>query len=471
MTTPRTFQQGAIFQRAFDDTPRALASHRRDRLPVLLPLLVVFSSLSLDLYLGPGYPLPNFWGYLLLLTVYLREPETFSANEVKFVALLLLFPSLSLFTYDMAFFVDRLKGYLAYGYSLIFGLLLYKTLVRYSQAVILRSLAVLLVVLFLLTSLERFTPMEAVFAALRESLHPINVYVSDGRDLSMVGFVRPKLLWREPAGFAQFVTLVIWSISILAPRKLSVFLGVLGLTVVAYLMIGSPVLLLAVIGAGAIFLPALIRSTGFWIAALGTLLAVVLASIVLVHDSRTIPIPGAERLSNIIQGDDSSFQKRLGVPGMTALNVLSDHPLFGLGISGTEAGFSYFSEAYGAFGYKLYDDGKWHTKIHSAGLNFLISFGILGSLIYGVCFFFAFGGLIGFSGVVLLAALLAVLQLSMGTYVTPGFWGPIAMLTAFIAVSGSASGSPIAQARHDAPHCLPHRPEPASSRTECTPNP
>lgn len=414
---------------------RSATAGRGGELPFpLLAPLIVLSLVNINLYLTPSYPVPHFYGFLFVAVAFLHRPSGFTADELKFLYLLLLFPAASLFLADMQFFPGRLKGFLAYVYSIGFGLLFYRAILQNTPECLRRCLTYILAMVLILLTLERYTPMQGIFSDLRYFLHPTSVYDSDARDLAMVGFIRPKLIWREPAHVAQFVTLMIWCLAILSPKRLSAFVIGTGLVAVAYALIGSPIIILTILGLFVIFLPMLFRQTSLPTACLCTILTLAALAIGVILSGRgALPsIAGEERIAAIMSGEDGSFQKRISIPASTAKNVVADYPLFGLGISGTEAGFQHFSNAYAAFGIRLYDDGSWHTKIHSTVVNVIISFGVVGSLIYLACFCHAFNILVGTRGLMLLLALLAIFQLSRGSIVTPHFWIPVCLLAGVI---------------------------------------
>lgn len=423
-----------------DTIPTSTPSARRTNFfPLLLALTIVLSLANIDLHLTAGILLPGFWGLLCVGLMVLRQPEMLRLqnHELKGLGLLLLLPCLSLYTGEMAYFVERLKGFAVYFYSILFGFLFYRAIIGNSPQALRRCFLGILVLTLICAGLERYTGLREQFHALRVLLHPISSYESDSRDFRIVGFVRPKLIWSEPAHLAQFVTIAIWSISILSPRRAGPFLRSLAFTLVAYALIGSPVLILAGVGVLWIYLPGLLQTKGTSTALGGSFLgfACIAAIATFSMVDTEFGLPGERRIASILRGDDGSFESRIAIPLETARNVLDEHPFFGLGISGTEAGFQYFSAAQESFGRRIYRNTRWHTKIHSVLANLLISFGLLGTTLYLISFVAALRSFASPPSLLLMLGIIGLFQLSTGTIVAPQFWIPVFLFTALVKVN------------------------------------
>jgi hypothetical protein len=391
---------------------------------LILYLLLFIPFVGIDMYFAEGIPVPTFFGFLLISTCYFMFfRKKFGVSSILHFSLFIIIPFISLIINDLDNIFGRFKGFLALAYCVAFAQLYYGCISNYSKYELLRGVKVCLGALVAFILIERFVPgVPEILHAVRDFVYVKDVYTNDLRDINDYGFVRPKLIFAEPAHLALYMTPLLWAYLLLEENRKLVFLLCILIPIFGHLFIGSPIFILC---AGGSFSVALFKVMPFRLYLPSLVLFVVLAVAFLFlaasgFDSRT---------GEIVRGEDQSARNRIFIPYRLVESVLSERPAFGIGVSGTESAYSEFSVAYSKFGIRIFEgDVSWQHGIHFLGLNILLSFGIIGSLflfliLTGILFRF-----LPIEYVFLFYQLTGLLQLAWGAYIDPYFWVVCALL-------------------------------------------
>jgi len=193
----------------------------------------------------------------------------------------------------------------------------------------------ILVILFGVT-LENFTPFKEVSDSFRDVMYTrVTTYYNDARDIAQYGMVRPKLFSSEPSyvGTFLFFCLVGWLLSATSPNRLHFYL----VLVIGFISIRSPVILLAAL---APLVHVFANQRDRWsfrrLLILGAATVLLIPAIYLLIEATMMP-----RVQAMLDGSDSSTFRRLVIPLRMMVDVLSDHPLLGLGFGAKESAFGY----------------------------------------------------------------------------------------------------------------------------------
>ncbi|WP_284375496.1 hypothetical protein [Amylibacter marinus] len=157
---------------------------------------------------------------------------------------------------------------------------------------------------------------------------PQFIYQNDTRDIHGYGFIRPKLFTSEPSHLGKYCAIILCALIILEQDIRKVW-GIIALAILAFSIVRSPVILISLI-------LALVRI--FQIFGLTTILrhrGMVLMFLVAVG-----VITGIFALQfnqRMAQGIDPSFYIRVIRPLLVTQEVLTQHPLLGMGIGARDA--------------------------------------------------------------------------------------------------------------------------------------
>lgn len=253
-------------------------------------------------------------------------------------------------------------------------------------------------------------------------------YASDARDLAMVGFIRPKVFGPEPAHLAGFlfVCMVVTSFVMRTARGM---LALFACNVIAWLLIGSPVLLLSLI---ALCIVSVYRFGSFLIYLL-PLVLFACAALLLVQPSKlgTVTEGVQARFEGLFSGDergirDDSVRSRLYVPFAVSIpNSIAHNPLWGVGIGGKEKLSRMIDPNYSRYSESI---GSTEQTLGTNSLGSMIStLGILG-------FFFTIGLVlwywapIGFNSLAIASLSVGLFFFTRGAYETQSFWFAIFLI-------------------------------------------
>lgn len=253
-------------------------------------------------------------------------------------------------------------------------------------------------------------------------------YSADARDAVLTGFPRPVLFTSEPSLVAIGFMIMINSWLILRPSVRRLSIAVLS-TLALFPLIGSLVLLLSLgasVGLFAILARRMRQSL------LGGLVVVALAA------GFTALVPAASgRLADRVQGalgqvrtlQSTSENVRLVFPAVTAVDVLTQAPAFGVGLSGKEAigGLS-----------SLPFDFITDVPLSNNLANLLIYLGLLGTAVF-LWLWRRYLHRLGVRHMVAVLVPVLALSQSMGGFETPRFWGYVFLVVGTLRVAESAS--------------------------------
>lgn len=168
-------------------------------------------------------------------------------------------------------------------------------------------------------------------------------YIADMRDIVEHGGVRPKAFASEPSYLAQYGSLLFIGAFLTSVRAVNRLFFIL-IFVVFIFLVRSPSLVSGVAAVPLYYLMATVnlpfrRSSGvrpwelgaFWI----VVFYIVAIGAILILVGNAAQLDG--RIAAILEGRDSSYLQRIGVPFAIAYQVISNWPIFGVGIGGNES--------------------------------------------------------------------------------------------------------------------------------------
>lgn len=302
-----------------------------------LALLVVF---FLGIYLGVSIsitdkiPFPAApAGVAGIILLWRRRDQVPAQHLAALFMIVLLYLAASLCATNIANLPKRFTGLVQLTYSLIVSYAMFMTLLQASR----KQLATLFMsfTLFILVGslLESHVGLNVISDAVRQKIYDSGVYDSDLRDQLLYGKVRPKLFTSEPSAVTFGFTLFsfAWFMVSEHRRKLLIFLGLLTVSLVAT---PGPTLMLAVLLLPPYYYFVLPSTplgrfgTGY---RLGILIAGTLALMIFAIVGSTLY---AERLGDIMRGNDPSFFYRVIGPALVAIEVVQHYPWAGAGLTG-----------------------------------------------------------------------------------------------------------------------------------------
>ena len=383
--------------------------------------------MGINLYITSTVFVPSFYAFAfvaILIIIHGLYPKLKDFNNLL---AFLFIPFLSVLTGNLEYINERFQGLLVLGYSSILVLLFWGYIKSFEIETLRAVCFFLLCCTVIFVALERTTPMSDFFYIIRDKLYPVGLYINDKRDIAQYGFVRPKFLFSEPAHLALHSIVICWCYLILSGKSiLADVIKCLFISALLYILVGSPIYLLGAIGSLLIFSQRFPGTKNLLFAFLLLLFGLIFFLI-------EVEVPGLERLQNIIDGKDGSANHRLVMPFSITVSVLSEYPIWGTGISGSESAFDSFSSALGQHGIAAHQDElSWKYNIHSVFLNLLISFGLVGFLSFFIISFVILAKRLPLKKVTLFFALALLLQLTWGAIILPRYWLLLALIALFL---------------------------------------
>ena len=233
-------------------------------------------------------------------------------------------------TASMAAYWDKMRGLLFFIYGLSGALGLYLGIVSSTPKAISNLTLGLMVFIIIGASLESFFGVSAISDSFREKFM-LTPYFADQRDIEFIGRIRPKLFTSEPSYLAGFFALMSFQWLVLsdgAAKGLKFF----SLTAVSGYVIGSPMVVVAVIGGFAIEFYKNSRkrnkstkSKKLMLTVFGVIAILLLSTTILQN-----------RIQETLDGKEGSFVIRIVTPFYMALLAIEQNALFGVGLSGAE---------------------------------------------------------------------------------------------------------------------------------------
>ncbi len=322
-----------------------------------------------------------FIGFFFVIT---HLPKYFKSN-LKYFYLIILFFFLSVFfgpnKFDSLLLQERFLGFVQMFTSLIIAVAIFFELEKYDLKLLSNFFLALFSILIFGEIIEILTPFKFILDQIMQPLFPDGYYAGYDekimRDESLYAFYRPKFFTSEASHLGKFVSmcLLFWRLSTSSRNKNIIFLLLL---IIAFLIIRSP-LILFLIPIHFLIVFTLERVS---IKKINLIPAVATFFLFLVLIVSSIQVLN-ERINLANFGNDSSLDARLIIPAFVTSEVLSEFPLFGVGIAGKEAIENIVIEKFQELdpNFKPRSMKELLDKNHAATLQYLIYFGLLGTFI------------------------------------------------------------------------------------------
>lgn len=384
---------------------------------VLLVLFLVSIYLEVRLYITGSIFVPSFFTLLILMPIvsamYIKRIYRY---EAIFVGQVLVVLSLTaLLSPGFAYIDQKLLGLLQTTVSLVGGILLFRLLDDLPKVWVARILLVLSIGLLIGAFLEVAGPLREVSLSFREAAYggpgDYAVYRNDERDLGITGFPRATVFTAEPSLLAIgfFVFINSWLILAYSGRNLAVACL---LTLVMFISSGSPVLIMSIIVSLIVALFSKVRVGSF----LSAIVIICIGTFGITWGQPQVFSNLFERFGSSYENIDTqqrtSENERLVYPYVTLVNVITESPFFGVGVSGKEV-------------IERYERLPVDPKV-ALGNNVLAHFfsylGLIGSLLF-VLVFLEYCRRVGVNRIALLLILLVALSQMLGGFETPRLWG------------------------------------------------
>ena len=299
---------------------------------------------------------------------------------LSFVTLLGIIFSDHISEYD----IERMKGFIQLIYSMFLSFIFYLNLKKWNPHKLCRLFIFFIFFILIGAILEIYTDFKEISDNFRNIVFRSNLYNADLRDIYFYGIIRPKLFTEEPSHVAKFYTLClfVWfSLSNHKYRYIILFI----LTSIGLFLIRSPILLIIV--PISYFIEIFLRKNlKFKIilkrkrVILEKSLAVIIVFLTILglYSFNTVL---EKRLTEIASGNDDSFNLRFLGPGLIAIEVLKEYPIWGAGVTGKEAISGIIDEVYYKINVNYYSIHSFSTNI---AMSFLIYYGLLGGILFGL---------------------------------------------------------------------------------------
>lgn len=399
----------------------------------LVVILMFAVYLEIPLYFTETFYVPGAILVFSIPALLLINRNLISKSDLIFVieigAILLL---TAFYSPGTEFLEHKLSGVAQTTVAIVGGILLAKEIGRLRRVTAEKIFFCLTLALLIGTILEVLGVLSGVSDSFREVAYGrggYSVYSNEERDLLLAGFSRPKLFTSEPSLLAVgfFVFSTSWLLLLTTMKRWLLFLAA---TMLMLYFTASPILL---ISAGiSVFIKYLnqyrVKKTG-WIGVIATLGIILVISFFVFSGDFLEKINS--RFSNAASGaliyEISSENLRIVFPYLTAADVLSSSPIFGVGISG--------KDVVGLFSTLPIDPG------HALGNNNLaalfIYMGLVGGL--GFIYFFYRYSRLSLAPSHQLKLMILVLGFSqmMGGFESPRFWGYVFIFIEVLRLSQS----------------------------------
>lgn len=455
----------------------ALHSHATVADQILVGLYLLGIYLGISLHLPGGVPVPQVVAGVAGMALLLKNAPRVTTRHLVALITVLVIGVLSVLTApEYQYLGERFKGFVQFTYSLLIGygffLAAHRLTRRWLAGFLLSFCGVILIGCLLESTVPAF---KAASDAFRGLVFEAGVYDADIRDQMLYGMVRPKLFTSEPSfvSFAYTLFAFGWYVVSRLPGKTFIYIGML---MAGYLLLKGPTLVLGV-GLVAVHEVLLASRTGavgsrrlnMSRASLATLVSAVLAVAGLIVAMQLFQT----RVENILAGYDPSFFARIIAPPIIAFDVIGDHPLTGVGLTGWEYIEGMVQQLYATTRWLAMDTG-FESAAHAITNYFWLHWIFLG-LLWGIAVLIAMSWYltrIGVPSVLFCWAVWTVFGQAAGGYVDPRTWTVLALAAAISVVyereaAAEASRRPLyPAAQRPAP---PRNPSPAAVRRPLLP--
>jgi hypothetical protein len=286
---------------------------------------------------------------------------------------------------------ERMKGLLYLCYSLWVAYVFYALLRGADRKRVARWAGILAVAIIVGSLLEDYAGLRAMSDMFRHvAFDPDLLYENQLRDIALFGQVRPKLFTEEPSYVALAFLLATFVWFGLTQTRLR-HVTLMALTATAFFLIRSPIVLLTL--PGAVVTELLLSSPGRWMSVTRRVRRRVRIALLGAATIVGLGIAGGTvlkaRWERVREGRDLSTLIRIVGPVVIAKDVITEYPLWGVGVTGKELLRREVTRVFGGLGFQVYDT----NKIINATWLFVIYYGVLGGLLFGVGFLALMRGL------------------------------------------------------------------------------
>jgi len=385
------------------------------RVLTLWYLLVMFTVFSLqvgDLRITCFFALPA------ALAMFARNMNSANRREMWPLALLLGVALLSVIAgKDAEFIGERSQSFVLFCYSIFMAYALRLELGRAQRSDVSWISGWLLSTIMIAAVLERLGPLRPASDAFRAWNSPY-VYAAERRDLIIAGFIRPSIFTAEPSyaalGIAVFS--IAWFVSTKSRYRVMLF-GLV--TVLALILIRSPILAISLPPVGLILLAGAFRQSSRSRRAEHVFFAVTFLMFATILSYLGVGAMSAARGG--IAGDQS-LAVRLVAPPRIAAAVLGDSPMLGAGLGGRGVLLTEFETVFHQLDLtRAINSSNNEIRLPNVFWEHWIYFGLAGGVIAAYAIVRYFRTLCG-GNCIAAALFLFLLANSFGGYSTPRFW-------------------------------------------------
>lgn len=358
------------------------------------------------------------------------------------IVLLYLFASFS--TGDLTGLSKRFTGLVQLTYSFVIGYAMFLTLLQASRAQLSKMFLGLSLFILIGCLLESYAGLDSLSDAVRQKLYDSGIYEADLRDQLLYGKVRPKLFTSEPSAVTFGYTLFTfaWFVVSQHRRKLLIFGALMA---VGLIVMPGPTLLLGLLLLPPYYLFVLPDTPPIGKFGAGYRLAMlVFGSLVLLIFAVLGATVYAERLGQILNGNDPSFFYRVIGPALVAFEVMKERPWAGSGLTGE----NFIADlVMNVFVQSSHFSAGWRiTKISEVLTNYFWLHWIYLGLVWGVVTFVGLSvwlRLIGAPSLVFCWSVWLIFGQASGAYVAPKTW-TVLLLAAAVSLLHQRVAVPVA---------------------------
>ncbi|MDE1145963.1 MAG: hypothetical protein PW843_04980 [Azospirillaceae bacterium] len=297
-------------------------------------LLGIYTGFAIQI--TPNVPFPAaISGVTGVVLLWRRRHRISPGGLAAFLGVTLLLLASILYAPGLDLLSKRTTGLLQMIYSLVISYALFLTVVEAGPAAFCRLMLVFILTIIVGTVLETYAGLGAISDAVRQKIYTSGVYDADIRDELLYGKVRPKLFTSEPSAVTFSYTLFsfCWLLTSTWRYKR---VGYLFMMAAAMVAMPGPTLLLMLLLLG---LHEMVPKGGdeaptllsVRLIKIGTVAALALIAFAVIASSVY-----SARLDNIANGDDESFFYRVIGPFLVTVEVVKNHPILGIGLTGEQ---------------------------------------------------------------------------------------------------------------------------------------
>jgi hypothetical protein len=302
---------------------------------VLLLIFFIGIYLGVIVQITAKIPFPSApSGVAGLFLLWRRRDDIVPAHLGALFGIVLLYLFASFCTGDLTGLSKRFTGLVQLTYSFVIGYAMFLTLLQASRAQLSRMFLGLSLFILVGSLLESYAGLDRLSDAVRQKLYDSGIYEADLRDQLLYGKVRPKLFTSEPSAVTFGYTLFTFSWFVVSQHRHKLLLFVL-LMAGGLVAMPGPTLLLGLLLLPPYYLFVLPDTPPIGNFGAGYRLAVLIfGSIVLLVFAVLGATVYAERLGQILNGNDPSFFYRVIGPALVAFEVMKERPWAGSGLTG-----------------------------------------------------------------------------------------------------------------------------------------